>query len=869
MLATHSSPLLAEKMISLYTESFPEQARHSFLKGFMGKFFSAISLAFLIIACVLLPSCGSSSPTTISPEIPPTGVTLSPGPNVSLEVGHGVAFSATPLADKFTYQSTNTAVVTIATNGQACAGTWDSLAVPEVCTPGNPGIAQVTASSLGITSPPVTIYVHAAITSIAITKVPGQPQTLRTDCISKGTVHGPEKWLFEASAFNGSTDITSSVGPFSFQQINPGSSNIVTLSKPPTGAQGCLLSPQGQCLNQEIVTATTPGVGQIYASAGTFVGQPISVETCHVNSITIAAAPGNDPSITSFLVNTSTSTTLNATVTDIANQDVTGVPLTWSTSNPVSVGASGVSTGSVFGSVGTANASGAGQGTVIASCTPPTCNAGINPTLPIYPQAAFNFDVRNTSSTAASPTVYVTTTGCNTTTATCTPTLVSITRPSTTAAFVAGTPVALLSTPNSFVFDNNGGNAYLGVDSTNFNQNGLMIFSGSAVTQVRKAPGKVLAISPDRNSAVISDTFDSPNLLFICNSCSASPSVTTLQISGATAAAFSPDSLKAYILAGNSLYVYSKLDPLQTISLGGAGNDVAFHPEGGFAYVAGPATAIKPYRTCDNTQISAGTVNTANSPLLIRPLPDGSTLLVLDPPDIDLVSVTSLTALDCSGTVTDSTNSFDLGEGSFIPAQFFVSPDGSTAYILGNSSAGTPPSRLPFVMVFNVNTQSTSVLSLSNGATPLSASLSPDGKLLFVGADDGTLHVIDTTSGLDTQQVTFPFPTNELCFGPGNPLTQVPLSQVSISAVSQSGSTWAYTYSVISGPVLKIGQSITIANMSVGGDNGTYTITGFGTDSAGNPTFLVTNSNGASATNQSGTGTVPISCNPDMVAVKP
>jgi hypothetical protein len=382
---------------------------------------------------------------------------------------------------------------------------------------------------------------------------------------------------------------------------------------------------------------------------------------------------------------------------------------------------------------------------------------------------------------------------------------------------------------------------------------------------VRSAPGKVLAISPDRNTVIISDTADSPNLLFICTNCSTSSrSVTPFQISGAIAAAFSPDSLKAYILAGSNLYVYSKLDPLQPIQLTGHANDVAFHPEGGFAYVAGPSTSLTPYRNCDNTPISSATLNTPHNPLMIRPLPDGNTLLVLDPPNIDVVNVTSLTAVACTGTITDTTNSFDLGQGSFTPTQFFVSPDGSTAYILGNSATGP----LPLVIVFNVNTQTASVLSLSNSATPLSASLAPDGKLLFVGADDGTLHVIDTTSGIDTQQVTFPFPTNELCFGPGNPLTQVPLSQVTISAVSQNGSTGAYTYSVISG-ALKVGQSITIANMSTGGDNGTYTITGFSTDSHGNPTFLVTNPNGASATNQSGTGTVPISCNPDLVAARP
>src|SRR5581483_6138615 len=86
------APLLAEKMINLYTESFPEQPAHFFSKGFMGKFFSAASLAILVVACILLPSCGGGNPTTVSKEVPPSGVTLSPGPNVSLEVGKGLIF---------------------------------------------------------------------------------------------------------------------------------------------------------------------------------------------------------------------------------------------------------------------------------------------------------------------------------------------------------------------------------------------------------------------------------------------------------------------------------------------------------------------------------------------------------------------------------------------------------------------------------------------------------------------------------------------------------------------------------------------------------------------------------------------------------
>lgn len=870
------TPRVAEKMISLYTESFPEQTRDSLAKGFMGKFFSAVSLGLLIVACALLPSCGGGSPTRVTPEITPSSVALTPGPTISLEVGQSVLLTAAPAADTFTFQSSNPSVLTVGDHGEACAGTWNSLSVPQICTPGPVGVSQVTASTLGVTSSPVTVYVHAPITSISVSKVPGQPQTLRPDCISKGPVHGPERWLFQAAAFNGTTDITSSVGPFSWQQINPGLANIVTLSTPPNGAQGCLLSPQGQCLNQQTATANTPGVGQIYATTSGLRGQPISIETCRVESISIAAA-GDPASTTSFVVNSGASTTLNATVTDIAGLPVTGVPLTWSTSNPVSVGASGASS-TVYGSVGTASASQAGAGTVIASCTPPTCNAGIKPSLPIYPQAAFSFDVQNPSATPANPTVYATTTACTTanpSSSTCTPTVVSLTRTSSTSPFAAGTPVALPSTPNSFVFDNNGGNAYLGVDSASFGQQGLMIFTGSSVSAATNVPGKVLAISPDRASVIVSDTADSPKQLFICTNCgSGSRTVTTLLIN-ATAAAFSPDNLKAYILAQpppppapqvSTLYVYSKLDPLQPIQLSGIATDVTFHPEGGFAYLAGPSTSITPYRTCDNSQVPGATLTAANSPVIIRALPDGSTLLVLAPPNIDLVSITSLTSTLCMGTVTDTINSFNLGQGSFIPTEFFVSPDGLTAYILGDATAG---SRFPFVIVFNVAAQTTSVLSLSNSATPLSASLAPDGKLLFVGADDGRVHVIDTTSGSDTQQVTFPFPTNELCFGPGSPPTQVPLSQVTISSALQSGSNTTYSYTLISGSGLKVGESITVANMGDGPDNGTFIISALGTDTAGNPTFTVTNSTGGTASNQSGVGTVPIPCNPDLVAVRP
>jgi len=118
----------------------------------------------------------------------------------------------------------------------------------------------------------------------------------------------------------------------------------------------------------------------------------------------------------------------------------------------------------------------------------------------------------------------------------------------------------------------------------------------------------------------------------------------------------------------------------------------------------------------------------------------------------------------------------DLGAGTFTPSQFLVSPDGSTAYVLGQTGSGAAVARLPFIIAFNLNRQTPSDITLAGNAIPLSASISPSGDLLFVGASDGAVHVIDTTTQLDTQQVTFPFPESSLCVGPGNPATQPPVT---------------------------------------------------------------------------------------------
>lgn len=833
----------------------------------MGRFASDASLACICLLALLVAGCGSNRPTQVVANEVPASITMTPSPNASLELGQSLTFTATAknsagntLTETFSYQSTNSSVVTVASNGDACAGTWDSLTNPLVCTAGSTGTAQVTAVANGVSSPPVTVYVHQHITNIVISKVPNQPPTLSKTCLSAGVPSGPEHVLYQAFAMSGATDITASVGPFSWQSVASGSqTTVVALTGPATGAP----------LNQETATANTPGSTFIFASSSAVNSQPLPFTTCPVQSVSISAL--GDPA-TSFLVNSGTSTTLNATATDVVGMNLTGVPLTWSSSNPAAVSVpSAGTTSTVYASVGSVSATAAGAAAITASCTPPTCNGGIAPSMPIYPNQAISFVVKNTS-TPANPTVYATSSACNATTQACTTRIVPITRSTATTAFSAGTPINLPFPPNSIVFDPQGTNAYLGVDSSSFGTKGVMIFNGSTVTPFTGAAGKVLAISPDGSAVILSDTADSPNRVFICQSCSATtPTSQTFLFNGAAAAAFSPDSIskgfKAYVVSGTScpgtsslgcLLVYSQVDAPKIVPLSAPASDVAFIGNGTFGYLAGAdplGTAFLP--TCDDPS-AAGSINGVGlASQLIRALPDGQSALALFPPDVQSVTAT-IAGAGCppprgSLTIKNTVNPVsNLGTGNFTPTQFLISADGSAAYILGvvvpqlrtvvnitaasqsgtnttytysltsgpalrvgmsivvsglhrladngvftitslgpgtftvanssgtntsgESGTGTVTPRLPFILRFDLVTQATSLISLAANANPLNASLSPAGDLLFVGGDDGTVHVIDTSSRLDIQQVALPFPQSSVCVGPGNPATQAPVA---------------------------------------------------------------------------------------------
>lgn len=671
--------------------------------------FLRCSLIFFLAAC--LAGCGRGSRPASTP-VTPASIALSPANNVSLDIGSTRLFTASalnsqgsPIAVTISFQSTNPAVVTIASSGLACAGSWDSLTNPIVCTPGPAGTAQVTASSNGISSPPVTVYVHQHVDSVKIEPVtPPLPS-----CLSKDATFD-----FAARAFSRGIDITSTVGPFSWQAV---SIQVVTVDN----------TIAGLALNQAQATAKVPGTTQIAASVAGANSEPMDFTTCLVQSISLTVeGSGNSFTIASG------SKTVTPTIVDSLGTTITGVPLTWSSSEPAIASVS---------NTGVATAAQAGGATIIGSCTPPGCNLGVAPTLPIYPEGVINATVTGNTKTT---TAWVTSTGCQDQTG-CVSTIVPVSVPDNTVS--SGTDLPF--TPNSLVFSRQGTAAFLG------SSHGLMLLnlasSPPAVTQVNGVTGKVLAVSPDGKKVVVSDTSRNPNLVFVFDT--NTNSTTTFTITGATAADFSPDNLKAYIVAGSKLYVYSALDALDMIDLAAPANDVSFLPVGAFAYLAGGSPSAVTVRTTCTNEIATDSGNvpqilpTPATPAFIRSVPNATQVLAVDSPGIDVIDVTT-TPQGCPPTVSDTVQSVNLGQGSFVPTQFLVASDSSRAFLLTRNLAS--------VLAYNVASRTSSPIQLADSAAPIQASLTPDGTLLYVAASDGSVHVLNPAFGQDIAQISFP-----------------------------------------------------------------------------------------------------------------
>lgn len=654
---------------------------------------------FFLAALVSMAGCGGGS----SNKNLVAQVTLTPA-SISITSGEVASVSASatdssslPVSTVFTFNSSDPHLVTVSPGGQICGGVWDTTFVTcnGLDASGNPlvGTATVTATAAGVTSGPVIVTVHPKVTSVTITNPPAA-----NTCFS-----GSQTLQLTAQAFNNGNDITKQVGGLSWSSTNPG---VVSVD-----ANG-------------LATAVTPGLAQIVARAGASSSPGVDFKTCMPVRLTlhVPGDPAGQPTV-SATMNVKDTKTLEVDMTDENGTVVNNVP-------GIRVFSDNIAVANVVGTTVTA-ASGGGAG-IIAACVPPTCGSGINQ--PVYSNL-FGVTV---SGTNPATTVYVASKDLAQV-STIIPIDTSKTPP------VAGNQITLPGHPNSFIFSSNGLSAFIGTDA------GLVSLDPVSNTVTLAAPeavGTVLAVSPDGNTAIVSNAPNDPDplnhrLRFFNRT---SGALITFILHNAVAAAFTPDNFKAYVgTSDGHIYVFSPALTLQTLSPGGSFTSVAMLPSGPFTFLAN-STALNAFNVCDNGQTTSAPTNSA--PLLLGSILNTDQIVALDSTGINIETVTVGPPANgfCPPTVSYSNSFIDFLAGPFTANQLIVPGNGAHIVVLPkgqNRILSAVPGGGP------------GVAALTAGATEaLSGGMTLDGNTLWVGVQgDHTLHRINLLTLTDEFQM--------------------------------------------------------------------------------------------------------------------
>jgi hypothetical protein len=830
----------------------------------MGRFCSRVPWLIVAVSALLaIAACGGGSkagPPLFAGKValtPSATTSLEAGSTLVFTTSVQTA-SGTNLNTTVTYTSSDTSILNISPAGVACGGHWDALF--STCTAGAPGVAQVTASALGGTSVPTFVFVHPPIDNITVngillTGVPvqepclsqSQTMTLEAHAFSQGVDITSSVGPFTWTALN-PTVVT--LTPLSNTAINPITGTTYNFATNQATAAAAMPGITYIYASAGGATSTTFQQPTLTNTAGDTSPLLDFFATCPIQNIGLELGEAGSGQTSLVAAKGGSAPTVVATLSDIMGASslpnsnggpvLAKIPLTWAASQP---GALNIGTGCTQSCALAITSPGAG--TVTASCSPPTCNVGFplvpatlstatqiatcstyfqaiypnfggcqlliptpvyssneltvpaSPTsqqIPLTPMAAISVQITGATSTAN---VFASSFGCA---------HVSPTDCSTSAYYLvtskasAGAQATLLANPNSFLWDPLGAKLYMGsdfgvetVNPANFGTN------TSPFSPLGSITGKVLAVSANGNSAIFSDTIHTPNQVYVVQT-SPTAVTTPLNISGATAAAFSPDGLKAFIVGGtnaSSLYVFSPLQALQgPFALSGPANAISFSPNGAFAFIAESANGataanIAAYANCNNQLV--GSVNLPANPILMRVLPNvildgvdsygysfatnasqypqyplhsGIHILVLDSTGFDVATAVispppGPTPALCPQSITFTSNDTTprptqrIELGTTINTQsgspnFFASADGTLLYVVNPGSSS--------IIVYNfVTGATTGGIEILNNATPLSADISADAGTIAVVGSDGLLHEISTgIGGADLFQLPFP-----------------------------------------------------------------------------------------------------------------
>ena len=690
-------------------------------------------LAALGLFLSLLAGCGGGSSST-SGNV--AVVTVAPN-SISLVAGQVTPISAvavnaanTPVTTTFTFNSSNTKIATVSPAGNVCGGVWDSAFI--VCNGndslGNPvaGSAIITATAGGVTSGPANVSVHPSVTSVTVDPAAG--------CFSIAQTH-----QFVAHAFHGATDITSQVGNFTWSS---------------SAASVALVDANG------LATARVPGITGVVATVGATTSPAVNFKTCM--PVLIVLHVKDDPAgmpTENVTMNVADTKTVQADMVDELGAVTPNAPVIIISNNSTVANVSGV----------TLTASSPGGAGLQAVCAPPACGVGVN--TPIYSNL---FGVTVSGSSPNTTSVYASSSF--TPPAGTSPTLIPI--DISKSPPVAGTAITLPGVPNSILFDPAGIRAFIGSSA------GLIILDAGSNTATLATPvpiGKVLAVSPDGNKAILSnaaidpgtnlpiDPFPSEQRVWVFDR--TANTITTFVLTGAVAATFDADLFRAYVVASNgNVYVLSPLLTTVTTSIGGASTSVAPIASGPFVYIANSA-GLEVMATCNNVQQGLTPPTNSSTIQLVGTTNNSNSIVAMDSTGLDVITATTsalsppvtITPANCPGNISYSNQFIDFGLGPVTARQLLVGSNGAHIAVL-------PVGINKVLSAFPVGAGAVASIPLPAGATePLGGGMTPDGNTLWIGvAGTNTVDKIDLQTNADVVQVTTSFKKSDGSAAPPN-----------------------------------------------------------------------------------------------------
>ena len=424
---------------------------------------------------------------TLEPQV--TGISLSYGQIGTLTAGGGKDCTGASVSVGTVnygivgpaYDPTH-ANIDVSPSGQICAGHWNRLTSSGVapyttCIPTNvPQVATATASANGVASSnAVQVYIHPVVTSVSLDTTSSSGGSPLTSCISQNQTAQLDATAFIAGQttpycapnVSGVPNCSAVLGHLSYAA--QGTSSIAG-----TGATNSIVS-----IDQNgLATAQHPGAALISASISGTSSSAGVFHTCPPKSITLTANGGTKVNVTP---NTPQPTT--ATVIDTNGNTITGVPLSYTSTDQRTIGVSG--TGSITSTF-------PGSSSVYAVCAPPTCN----------PAPVNQIGIEGNGTPVASDTLNVTSPGSASSFLWMASPNSQYFTPLDLSLGTIGTPVHLPYVPNSMVLDQTGISLYFG------SYRELMIVAAATNTLTKEdttVPGVVLAVSPTNNEVVIND----------------------------------------------------------------------------------------------------------------------------------------------------------------------------------------------------------------------------------------------------------------------------------------------------------------------------------------------------------------------------